>query len=99
MFEPDTSTKMEMITRNVISNGTCIHLGGPTSETKFRADGTEVRFMRDGERFTNIAIENEDRNIYVYWTEGFDAQFMLTEDGHEFNQMFSELINELGIMF
>ncbi len=99
MFEPNLEQKIQFITEHVVHSGTCVSLGGPTSETTFTMDGTEVRFMRDGHRYTTIALENEDRNIFVYWSEGFDPQFMMTEDGQEFQILWLEIYDQSGIMF
>lgn len=100
MFEPDTDHKLKMIAGHIVSAGTCIDLGNAHRETKFELGDTQVRFMRnaDGE-FTSIALEDEGKNVYAYWSEGYDVQFMLTADGSEFQSFYLEVESELGICF
>lgn len=99
MFEPDNDQKIQMLAGQTISKGQCVQLGNANLETKFRDGDTEVRFMRDaGGSFTSIALENEVLNVYAYWAEGHEVMFMLS-DGQEFDKMFQNAIDEMGICF
>lgn len=100
MIEPDAEQKIKMIAGHIISQGQCIDLGNANLETKFEHDGTQVRFVRNGVGdFTSIALENEQRNVYAYWSEGYDVLTMLSKDGQEFNRLYTEIENKLGICF
>lgn len=100
MFEPDADQKIKMIAGHIVAQGQCVDLGNEHRETKFQNGSTAVRFMRNSAGdFTSIALEDEARNVYAYWSEGYDVLFMLTEDGQEFNQLYTDIENELGICF
>lgn len=99
-MEPSNELKIKMIAGHVVSQGSCIDMGNANLETKFEHDGTQVRFMRnDAGEYTSIAVENETLNVYAYWSEGYDVLTMLSQDGQEFNRLFSQIQDELGICF
>lgn len=100
MIEPENDQKIKMIAGHIVAQGQCVDLGNEHRETTFKLGSSIARFMRNaGGEFTSIAIEDEEKNIYAYWSEGYDVQFMLTSDGSEFQTLYSQIENELGICF
>lgn len=100
MFEAEDDQKIKMIAGHIVAQGQCVDLGNEHRETTFKLGSTIARFMRNAEgEFTSIAVENEEKNIYAYWSEGYDVQFMLTVDGSEFQALWIQVENELGICF
>lgn len=99
MFEPENAQKIQMLAGYTVNNGTCIDLGNENRETKFQNGNTQVRFMRNAAgEFTSIALENEEANVYAYWSEGYDVTFMLNSEP-QFAIMFMQATEDMGVCF